>query len=115
MKLIRLQQVMEMTGLGRSTIYKYISEEWFPKPVPLGGRSVGWVESEVHAWITARFAARDTHAAAAVLLTCMRESSGPRVGLDDFFLELFFCLTAFFCSGLKEFFLRLLWRDFRYW
>ncbi len=43
MKLIRLQKVMEMTGLGRSTIYKYISDSWFPKPVPLGGRSVGWL------------------------------------------------------------------------
>ena len=30
MKVIRLQQVMEMTGLGRSTIYKYVSESWFP-------------------------------------------------------------------------------------
>ncbi len=59
MKLIRLQQVMEMTGLGRSTIYKYISEDWFPKPVPLGGRSVGWLESEVQDWILARIEERD--------------------------------------------------------
>lgn len=43
MKVIRLQQVMEMTGLGRSTIYKYVSESWFPKPIPLGGGAwVGW-------------------------------------------------------------------------
>ena len=62
MKLIRLQQVMEMTGLGRSTIYKYISESWFPKPVPLGGRSVGWVESEVNEWIFARIKERDKQA-----------------------------------------------------
>lgn len=59
MKLIRLQQVMEMTGLGRSTIYKYISEDWFPKPVPLGGRSVGWLESEVQDWVLARIEERD--------------------------------------------------------
>jgi len=60
MKLIRLQQVMVMTGLGRSTIYKYVSDNWFPKPVPLGGRSVGWLESEVHEWILARIEERDT-------------------------------------------------------
>lgn len=43
MKVIRLQQVMEMTGLGRSTIYKYVSESWFPKPIPLGEEAwVGW-------------------------------------------------------------------------
>ena len=51
MKVIRLQQVMEMTGLGRSTVYKYVSGNWFPKPIPLGGRSVGWLESEVKEWI----------------------------------------------------------------
>ena len=51
---------MEATGLGRSTIYKYISEDWFPKPLPLGGRSVGWLESEVHEWILARIEERDT-------------------------------------------------------
>jgi len=59
MKLIRLQQVMEMTGLGRSTIYKYIAEDWFPKPIPLGGRSVGWLESEIQEWILARIEERD--------------------------------------------------------
>lgn len=59
MKIIRLQQVMEMTGLGRSTVYKYVSENWFPKPVPLGGRSVGWLESEVFEWVLSRVAARD--------------------------------------------------------
>ncbi|HBO7423514.1 TPA: AlpA family transcriptional regulator [Pseudomonas aeruginosa] len=59
MKVIRLQQVMEMTGLGRSTIYKYFSESWFPKPIPLGGRSVGWLESEVAEWILERVSERD--------------------------------------------------------
>ncbi|MEZ3184869.1 AlpA family transcriptional regulator [Pseudomonas sp. LM13] len=59
MKVIRLQQVMQMTGLGRSTVYKYVSENWFPKPIPLGGRSVGWLESEVVEWIMARVSERD--------------------------------------------------------
>ncbi|HGN0786743.1 TPA: AlpA family transcriptional regulator, partial [Pseudomonas aeruginosa] len=48
MKIIRLKVVLETTGLARSTIYKLIGEGGFPKPVPLAGRSVGWVESEVH-------------------------------------------------------------------
>lgn len=59
MKVIRLQQVMEKTGLGRSTIYKYVSESWFPKPISLGGRSVGWLEDEVSEWILERVAERD--------------------------------------------------------
>lgn len=63
MKVIRLQQVMEMTGLGRSSIYKYIGDDWFPKPIPLGGRSVGWLESEVQEWILARIEERDAQGA----------------------------------------------------
>ncbi|WP_432277702.1 helix-turn-helix transcriptional regulator [Pseudomonas aeruginosa] len=40
-------------------IYKYVSESWFPKPIPLGGRSVGWLESEVAEWILERVSERD--------------------------------------------------------
>lgn len=51
MKLIRLTQVMECTGLARSTVYKFIAEGDFPKPVKLGVRVAAWVEAEVFAWI----------------------------------------------------------------
>ncbi len=59
MRIIRLKEVIDSTGLARSTIYKYIDEGFFPKPVSLGGRSVGWVESEVHDWILERIEERD--------------------------------------------------------
>ncbi len=59
MKIIRLSGVIETTGLGRSTIYKLIGEGGFPRPVPLVGRSVGWLESEVQEWIKGRIEARD--------------------------------------------------------
>ena len=54
MRIFRLQDVIIATGLSRSTLYKYISEGTFPKPVSLGDRCVGWVDSEVHDWILAR-------------------------------------------------------------
>lgn len=57
--IIRLKEVMDLTGLSRSTIYKYIAEGQFPIPVALGDRCVGWVESEVHDWILAKVAERD--------------------------------------------------------
>ncbi|MGI2204539.1 AlpA family transcriptional regulator [Shewanella oncorhynchi] len=47
MKLIRLKDVIDTTGLARSTIYKYIDKGIFPKAVTLGGRAVAWVESEI--------------------------------------------------------------------
>ncbi|WP_028500355.1 helix-turn-helix transcriptional regulator [Microvirgula aerodenitrificans] len=59
MRIIRLKEVIDSTGLARSTIYKNISEGSFPKPVSLGNRCVGWVESEVHDWILERIKERD--------------------------------------------------------
>jgi prophage regulatory protein len=59
MRIIRLKEVMDLTGLARSTIYKLISGELFPKPISLGDRCVGWVESEVHDWIVSKIQERD--------------------------------------------------------
>lgn len=64
MRIIRLKEVTNSTGLARSTVYKYIAEGTFPKPVPLGDRCVGWVEEEVHDWIMAKIEARDLTAGA---------------------------------------------------
>jgi prophage regulatory protein len=65
MRIIRLKQVIDATGLARSTVYKYIAEGTFPKPISLGDRCVGWLESEVHDWILARIAERDLQQSAA--------------------------------------------------
>jgi len=51
---LRRRQVETCTGLSRSTIYQYIKEGVFPKPVPLGPRAVGWLESDMSDWIAAR-------------------------------------------------------------
>jgi len=59
MRFMRLTEVIRDTGLGRSSIYKRIAEGEFPKPVPLGGRAVGWVSDEVEAWILERIEERD--------------------------------------------------------
>ena len=59
MRIIRLREVLDVTGLARSTVYKCIEEDTFPRPVPLGGRSVGWVEEEVQEWVLARVEERD--------------------------------------------------------
>jgi len=52
--LLRRKDVQTRTGLARSTIYQHIKAGTFPKPVPLVGRAVGWVESEVSEWIAER-------------------------------------------------------------
>jgi prophage regulatory protein len=65
MRIIRLKEVVESTGLARSTIYKYIGEGNFPKPVSLGDRCVGWVYEEVQEWILDRIEMRDLAAGVA--------------------------------------------------
>ena len=52
--IIRLPIVQQRTGLSRSEIYRRESLGQFPKRVSIGTRSVGWIASEVQAWIEAR-------------------------------------------------------------
>jgi prophage regulatory protein len=59
LRILRLREVRERTGQPTSVIYDQMSREEFPRPVPIGPRSVGWVEHEVEAWIKGRIAARD--------------------------------------------------------
>jgi prophage regulatory protein len=54
MQILRLPLVKTRTGLSRSTLYKQIADGKFPKPIRLGPRAVGWLESEIQAWIKER-------------------------------------------------------------
>lgn len=53
-RLIRLKEVQHRVGLGRSTIYRWMAEGKFPKPVQLGGYAVAWAEDEIQDWIALR-------------------------------------------------------------
>lgn len=53
-RVLRLKEVQHRTGLGRSTIYRWMDEGKFPKPVRLGARSVAWIEHEVDEWLMSR-------------------------------------------------------------
>ena len=64
MRIVRLKEVIDVTGLAKSTIYKFIGDGRFPKPVSLGDRCVGWVEGEVTDWILAKIKDRDLAASA---------------------------------------------------
>lgn len=67
-KINRLKQVIALTGLSRSTIYDRINpkskryDASFPKSIKLGSAlqvgAVGWIESEIQAWIKQRIAER---------------------------------------------------------
>ncbi len=53
-KIWRLPDVLEQTGLSRSTIYEMISRGEFPRQINLGPRAVGWISDEVSDWIDSK-------------------------------------------------------------
>ena len=53
-RILRSPEVEARTGLSRSTIYRWRVAGRFPPPVVMGGRTVGWIESDVDAWIRER-------------------------------------------------------------
>ena len=53
-QIIRLKDVIALTGLSRSTIYLRMVQGKFPKNINLGSRAVGWISSEVNEWIEER-------------------------------------------------------------
>lgn len=54
-RFLRLPEVEFLVGIKRSTIYRDIAAGKFPAPYELSGsRSVGWLSTEISAWITSR-------------------------------------------------------------
>lgn len=53
-RILRLPEVIGRVGLRRASIYLHISKGSFPKPISLGARAVGWLESDIDGWIAAR-------------------------------------------------------------
>tara|TARA_R110002111_G_scaffold90149_2_gene140400 strand:+ start:535 stop:762 length:228 start_codon:yes stop_codon:yes gene_type:complete len=49
--ILRLPTVKIRTGLSRSSIYLRMSNNEFPSSISLGGRSVGWLESDIESWL----------------------------------------------------------------
>lgn len=53
-RIIRIRDVIAMTGLSRSSIYSLIKSSGFPAQVKLSTRSAGWFHSEVQKWVETR-------------------------------------------------------------
>lgn len=54
MKLLRIKNVINITGLSRSHIYFLAKNKEFPAPVKLGKNSSAWIEAEVIEWIESK-------------------------------------------------------------
>ena len=51
-RVLRLPAVLDRTGFASKTsVYTGVAAGTFPAPIPLGPRSVGWLESDIDTWI----------------------------------------------------------------
>ena len=62
-RILRLGQVIDITGLRKTKIYELQSEGTFPMRVQITAHSVGWIEEDVQAWLAKRVAASTSLAA----------------------------------------------------
>lgn len=53
-RIIRLPELLQITGLSSASVYRWIAEGRFPAAIRLGKNSVGWRASAVEAWIESR-------------------------------------------------------------
>lgn len=51
---LRMPTVRQMTGLGRSTIYRLMALKQFPEAVRLGPRAVAWRLTDIDQWSAER-------------------------------------------------------------
>jgi prophage regulatory protein len=50
-RILRLESVLERTGLSRSTLYRKMQDRTFPRALRISARCSGWRESDVDEWI----------------------------------------------------------------
>ena len=55
-QLLKLNEVVRLTSLSRSEIYRQMDEDHFPRPVRVGLRlrAVRWLRSEIEEWVRQR-------------------------------------------------------------
>ena len=57
-RFVALKEVLRLTSLSRSQIYRLIEAKKFPSAVPLGPHRKAFLERELREWMDARIAER---------------------------------------------------------
>ena len=50
-RILRIAQVLDRTGLSRSTLYRMIKAGHFPRQIQIAPRCCGWRESDITRWL----------------------------------------------------------------
>lgn len=57
-RLVRLPEVIDRSGLSRTSIYRKMDAGEFPQSVQLSANTVAWLEADLERWIAAPMAWR---------------------------------------------------------
>ena len=57
-RFLRLPEVLNLVGVTRSTLYRWMDAGTFPKQISVGGNTVVWVESAVNSWMEDQMASK---------------------------------------------------------
>ncbi|MEH6552427.1 MAG: AlpA family transcriptional regulator [Pseudomonadales bacterium] len=52
--LLRLSEVVKITGLAKATIYAKVANNTFPAPIKLSERASAWIDQEIEQWVQDR-------------------------------------------------------------
>ncbi|MCL1067239.1 AlpA family transcriptional regulator [Shewanella olleyana] len=74
-RIIRKPDVINETGLSKSTLYNRIKDGLFPPPISLGARAVGFVKSECEAVINAMIAEQTPEQIKALVTSLVQQRS----------------------------------------
>jgi len=50
-RILRLNAVLDRTGLSRATLYRKVEAGTFPRQLRIATRCTGWRESEINEWL----------------------------------------------------------------
>ncbi|ODS23695.1 hypothetical protein AB835_07645 [Candidatus Endobugula sertula] len=53
-RILRAHEVQKIVGVSRSTIWRMERKGQFPARLPLGTGSIGWLKSDIEAWMQNR-------------------------------------------------------------
>ena len=55
---MRMNAVIQCTGLSRATIYRLMDLNQFPRSFKIGTTASGWLEAEIREWVNERASSR---------------------------------------------------------
>lgn len=84
MRILRMSEVEKITSLNKRTIYRYLQNNTFPRPVRMGPRLSGWLESDILAWVAnLGDAVKSDHLEGDVWVTYSKDRSPMDVKVGD--------------------------------